>query len=60
MDPIKGSETFLDDMLALWLQGKDKVPSKGGHTWRALVNALRHPKVNQTEIASKIEQEKCN
>ena len=44
-------------MLTAWLQGKDDVNSKGGHTWRALVNALRHTSVTQNETADKIEIE---
>ena len=43
-------------MLVAWLVGKDNVGKRGGHTWLALVRGLRHPKVNQTELASKIEE----
>ena len=57
---IRSSATFLSDMLTAWLQGKDDVNSKGGHTWRALVNALRHTSVMQNETADKIETEKCH
>ena len=59
LEPIRSSRLFLDDMLAAWLQGKDSVSKRGGHTWQALVNGLRHQKVNQTEIASKIQKERC-
>ena len=44
-------------MLTAWLQGKDDVNNKGGHTWSSLVNALRHTSVTQNEIADKIEIE---
>lgn len=47
-------------MLTEWLQGKDDVLTRGGHTWRTLVNALRDPQMNQNEIADKIEGEKCH
>ena len=57
LDNIRYSTTFLSDMLTAWLQGKDDVNSKGGHTWTALVNALRHTSVTQNEIADKIEIE---
>ena len=60
LDNIRSSATFLSDMLTAWLQGKDDVNSKGGHTWRALVNALRHTSVTQNETADKIETEKCH
>lgn len=58
LNPIRDSFMFLDEMLAAWLQGKDRVNQKGGHTWESLVWGLKHPKVNQTEIAEKIESEK--
>ena len=57
---IRDSYTFLDDMLAAWLMGKDKVGEKGGHTWQSLVEGLRHPRLNQTEIANKIVKERCS
>ena len=55
---MSGSETFLDDMIDAWLQREDQVLKKGKPTWETLVKALRHPKVNQTGIAEKIETEK--
>ena len=58
LDNIRYSPTLLNEMLTAWLQGKDDVLMKGGHTWRTLVNALRHPLVAQNEIADKIEREK--
>jgi len=58
LNPIRDSFTFLDEMLAAWLQGKDKVNQLGGHTWESLVKGLRHPRLSQTEIADKIESEK--
>ncbi len=59
LNPIKSSPTFLDDVLTAWLLGKDTVRRRGGHTWQALVNGLRHGRVNQTEIASRVERERC-
>ena len=44
-------------MLKEWLQGKDEVGKQGGHTWRALVDGLRHPLLKQTQIAETIERE---
>ena len=60
LDNIRVSTTFLSDMLTAWLQGKDDVNSKGGHTWTALANALRDRSVTQNETADKIETEKCH
>lgn len=58
LDNLRYTQTFLPDMLASWLQGMDDVNKKGGHTWRALVNALK--KVYQPEIADKVQRAKCN
>ena len=52
---MKDSETFLDDMIAAWLQKVDQV---GVPTWQRLVKALRHRRVGQTGIASEIEKDK--
>ena len=55
---MKDSETFRDDMIAAWLQKEDQVIKRGVPTWETLVKALRHPKVNQTGVAERIESEK--
>ena len=60
LDNLSYTQNFLSGMLAAWLQGMDDVNKKGGHTWRILVNALKNPSVNQTEIADKIQREKCH
>ena len=52
---MKDSETFLDDMIAAWLQKVDQVEVP---TWQRLVKALRHMRVGQTGIASEIENDK--
>ena len=52
---MENSKTFLDDMIAAWLQKVDQV---GVPTWQSLVKALRHRRVGQTGIASEIEKEK--
>ena len=52
---MKDSETFLDDMITVWLQKVDQV---GVPTWQRLVKALRHKRVGQTDIASEIEKDK--
>ena len=57
--PFKKSPTFLDDMLTRWLQGKDQVMKRGGHTWNALVNALQEPRVQQNQVADTIRKEQC-
>ena len=57
---MKDSETFLDDMIAAWLQKVDQVQKRGVPTWQRLVEALKHDRVGQTGIASKIETEKLH
>ena len=52
---MKDSETFLDDMVAAWLQKVDQVEVP---TWQKLVKALRHKRVGQTGIASEIVKKK--
>ena len=60
LDNMRYTATFLPDMLAAWLRGQDNVNKRGGHTWKALVNALRHSQVAQNEIADRIQREKCH
>ena len=57
---MEDSKTFLDDMIAAWLQKVDQVQKKGPPTWQRLVEALKHDRVGQTGIASKIEAEKLH
>ena len=57
---MKDSETFMDDVIAAWLQKEDQVTRRGVPTWETLVKALRDRRVNQTGLAKKIETEKCN
>ena len=54
---MRDSETLIDDMIAAWLQKEDHVTKMGVPTWKTLVKALRHPRVNQTRLAEKIETE---
>ena len=55
---MKTSETFRDDVIAAWLKKEDEVVKMGIPTWETLVKALRQPRVNQTEVASKIAADK--
>ena len=50
--------TFLQDMLAGWLQKVDRVLEIGVPTWRRLAEALEDPRVGQKGIAREIEQNK--
>ena len=50
--------TFLQDMLAVWLQKADQVLKKGVPTWRRLAEALKDPRVGQNGLADEIEQNK--
>ena len=52
------SSSFLQDMLAGWLQQMDQVLSTGVPTWKRLVEALKDQLVGQTGLASKIEEKK--
>ena len=52
------SSTFLQDVLAGWLQRVDQVLKKGVPTWRRLAEALKDPRIGQKGIASVIEQDK--
>ena len=57
---MEGSKTFLDDMIVAWLQKVDQVQKRGVPTWQRLVEALKHDRVRQIGIASKIETEKLH
>ena len=50
------SSSFLQDMLAGWLQQVDQVLSTGVPTWKRLVEALKDQTVGQNGLASKIEE----
>ena len=50
--------TFRYDMIASWLQKEDQMLKRGVPTWETLVKALRQPRVNQTEVAERIEIDK--
>jgi len=52
---MEDSKTFLDDMVAAWLQKVDQVQKKGAPSWRRLVEALRDRTVGQNGIAKKIQ-----
>ena len=57
---MRDSDTFMEDMIYAWLQREDQVLKRGVPTWNTLVKDLRDPRVNQTEIADRIEAEKLN
>ena len=52
------SDTFLDDVIAAWLQKEDNVKEKGDPSWTVLISALKHRRVSQTGIADDIAKEK--
>ena len=56
---MDSSTTFLDDVIAAWLRREDQVKYKGLPTWKNLVKALRHPRLNQNGVADKILVAKC-
>ena len=55
---MKASDTFRDDVIAAWLRREDQVNERGVPTWKTLVTALRHPRVNQNGVADKVAKEK--
>jgi len=52
------SKTFLDDVITAWLRKEDQVIKRGEPSWRVLVSALKHRRVGQTGIATKIAMDK--
>ena len=52
------SQTFLQDMLARWLEKVDQVLQTEVPTWKRLAEALKDLRVGQNGLASKIEQDK--
>ena len=52
------SKTFLDDIITAWLRKEDQVIKRGEPSWRVLVSALKHRRVGQTGIATKIAMDK--
>ena len=55
---MSNPHTFREDVIAAWLQKEDQVTKRGVPTWETLAKALRHPRVNQTGVAEKIEADK--
>ena len=51
---LKGSDTFLDDVITAWLRKEDQVAEKGEPSWTVLIDALKHRRVGQTGIANNI------
>ena len=54
----KDSDTFLDDIITVWLRKEDQVIKMGEPSWTVLFSALHHRRVGQTGIASKIAKDK--
>ena len=55
---MKESDSFLNDVIAAWLQKEDNVKEKGEPSWTVLISALKHRRVSQTGIADDIAKEK--
>ena len=54
----KDTDTFLDDVITAWLRKEDQVIKRGEPSWTVLVSALKHRRVGQTGIATKIAMDK--
>ena len=54
LSKMETSKRFRDDVIAAWLQKEDQVLKMGIPTWETLVKALRHSRVKQTRVASRI------
>lgn len=52
------SQMFLDDVITAWLREEDSVTQNCPPRWENLVKALHHPRLAQTGIATKIENER--
>ena len=60
MEQMMDSNTFLDDIIAAWLQKGEEVTEKGEPSWPVLISALTHDRIRLTEIANKIASDrKC-
>ena len=57
LNKMETSKRFRDDVIAAWLQKEDQVLKMRIPTWETLVKALRHPRVNQTGLANKVEDD---
>lgn len=55
---LEQSDSFLDDVISAWLRKEDQVTKKGIPSWKVLVNALKHRRVNQIGIAESIAKDK--
>ena len=51
---MKESDSFLNDVIAAWLQKEDNVKEKGEPSWTVLISALKHRRVSQIGIADDI------
>ena len=58
MKDLKDSYTFLDDVISSWLRQEDQVQCVGEPSWKILVEALKHERVEQNGIACKIAKDK--
>ena len=58
IEEIMNSKAFLDDVITAWLQKVDQVKKRGAPTWQRMVEALRHQRIRQSDIADKIEKGK--
>lgn len=58
LEEMMDSTTFLEDVIAAWLQKEDNVNDKGEPSWTVLISALKHPRVGQTGIANDIAKDK--
>ena len=55
---LRGSDSFLDDVISAWLRKEDQVTIKGNPSWAVLIGALKHARVKQIGIADKIAKDK--
>ena len=55
---LRDSDSFLDDAISAWLRKEHQVTEKGDPSWTVLINALKHPRVDQSGIADNIAKDK--
>jgi len=58
VEDVMDSRSFLDEVITAWLQKVDLVKKRGAPTWQRLVEALRHQRIGQSDIADKIEKDR--
>ena len=60
LNTMMDTPTFLEEMVAGWLQRVDRVEITGVPRWKRLAKALRDPRVGQNGVAYNIKLDKLH